>query len=130
MQIELGLEADFYGVDNTCFKLDDCVFEAVEDESDGYRSCMEEVRMKDNTDDLIFFQTPLARVRVEDASDYEKYAGFHDDRFEGYKLVDVNDGHSWLVFGTDHSDSYYPSFTFYYQTKGEAMLNILGSNID
>ena len=64
MKFEVGLEADFYGVDCNCFKLDNCVFEAVEDESDGYRSMMSDVRMKDDTTGLIFFKTPVARVRV------------------------------------------------------------------
>jgi hypothetical protein len=123
MEFKVGLEADFYGVDCNSFKLDNCVFEAVEDESDGYRSMMSEVRMQDCTDNLIFFKTPIARVRVEDESE-----GSYDHRgFDGYKLVDVKDGHVWLLFGTDDPTDYYPSFTFYYQTKGEVVLGILES---
>ncbi len=110
MEIKQGLEADFYGVDNECFKLEQFVFEAVEDPDDGYRSCMQEVRMKDDTEGLIFFTTPLARVRVTENSDSV-------DDFDGYALVDVKDGHEWLVFGTSESSDYYPSFIFCYTPK-------------
>lgn len=118
MEIKSGVEADFYGVDTHCFKLDQYIFEVEEDDSDGYRSSMRDVRMKDDTTGLIFFQTPIARVRIEDASDQRRWEHRAPDApFEGYKLVDVVDGHVWLTFGTDNSDSYYPSFEFYYQTK-------------
>jgi len=128
LTFELGLEADFYGVDCNSFKLDNCVFEAVEDNSDGYRSMLSDIRMKDDVEGLIFFRTPLARVRVEDASDYLRYSFQQpDEPFEGYKLVDVVDGHVWLTFGTEYGDSYYPSFTYYYKTKGEALLDIFES---
>jgi len=117
MVFEIGVEADFYGVDCNCFKLNNCIFEAVENESDGYRSCMEEVRMNDDTKDLIFFNTPLARIRVEDC-----LVGQCDQTFNGYNLVDVNDGFIWLTFGTDNYDDYYPYFAFYYQNKQEWVL--------
>jgi len=38
MEFKIGIEADFYGVDCNSFKLDNCVFEAVEDPRDDYRS--------------------------------------------------------------------------------------------
>lgn len=125
MNFEIGLEADFYGVDCNSFKLDNCVFEAVEDENDGYRSMMSELRVvgEEEVNKLIFFKTPVARVRVEDESE----GTYSSHTFDGYKLVDVKDGHIWLTFGTDNSDNYYPSFSFYYQTKGEAVLGILES---
>jgi len=118
MEFDIGLEADFYGVDCNSFKLDNCVFEAVEDESDGYRSCMAEVRMKDDIKGLIFFQTPLARIRVEERSE-----GRYNHEFEGYNLVDVNDGFVWLTFGADDPHDYYPSFEFFYQHKHEYVLS-------
>lgn len=124
MQFKVGLETDFYGVDNTCFKLDNCIFEAVEDESDGYRSCLKDVKMKDDTEGLIFFQTPIARIRVEEDNEYRSYDRNPDEPFDGYKLVDVTDGHVWLSFGTEKNDSYYPSFIFFYETKGQKVLRI------
>jgi len=78
---------------------------------------MNEVRMQDNTNGLIFFQTPLARVRVEDCT------SGHYGTFDGYNLVDVTDGFVWLTFGTDNCDDYYPMFCFNYQHKGEYVLN-------
>jgi hypothetical protein len=120
MKFEIGLEADFYGVDCYSFKLDDCVFEAVEDESDGYRSCMEEIRMKDDTSGLIFLDQPLARVRIEKTC--EGHYGGNDA--DGFALVDLKDGFVWLKFGTDHADDYYPSFMFNYQHKYEVVLSM------
>lgn len=118
MKFEIGVEADFYGVDCNAFKLNNIVFEAVEDENDGYRSMMSELRIIENKENLIFFETPVARIRIEKRN--EGYYG--DQSFEGYNLVDINDGFIWLTFGTDMSDTYYPSFTFYYQHKHEFVL--------
>jgi hypothetical protein len=94
-------------VDNNCFKLDSVVYEAVEDEEDGYRSCLGCVETRD-VESKIFFRTPVARVVIENAN---------EGSFEGYKLTDLHDGHEWLRFGTDNSDDWYPSFTFDYTPK-------------
>lgn len=102
----VGQEFPFFGVDNNTFKLGDTVYEAVEDESDGYRSMLEDVKVKDH-EGLIFFGQPVATVRL--VSD--------DGEFDGYRLVDVADGHVWLRFGTDAADDYYPMFTFEYAAK-------------
>lgn len=103
----VGKEFDFYGVDNLCFKLGDQIFEAVENEDDGYRSYLGSVEVRDRGD-LIFPRLSFARVRLEDQSDYN---------FSGYAIVGVADGHVWLCFGTDNMDDYYPCFTFEYQAK-------------
>lgn len=93
----------FYGVDNNFFKIGDDFFEAVEDEDDGYRSCMDAVvicaggEYRHN-----FFKTPVANVKAVEGDE------------ETIKLIDES-GHVWLEFGTDHSDSYYPSFVFRYR---------------
>ena len=118
MEFRIGLEADFYGVDCNSFKLDNYIFEAIEDNEDGYRSCMSDIRMKDDTTGLIFFNTPLARIRVEERTDSRS----QKHRFDGYNLVDVTDGFVWLTLGTDNIDDYYPSFEFYYQHKDEYVL--------
>lgn len=101
----LGCEVDFYGVDNNAFKLGSDVFEAIEDPDDGYRSYLRSVEVRD-VEGLIFFERPLARVRVIRNDD--------GGRFDGYSLVDVVEGHTWLRFGTDDLDDYYPSFRFEY----------------
>jgi hypothetical protein len=98
----------FYGVDNNFFKIGDDFFEAVEDEDDGYRSCMDAVvicaggEYRHN-----FFKTPVANVKAVEGDE------------ETIKLIDES-GHVWLEFGTDHSDSYYPSFVFRYSAKAPA----------
>lgn len=98
----------FYGVDNTLFKLGDRVFEAVEDESDGYRSYLQSVEARPDAKG-IFAPAPFAEVRVRET-----------DRgsFDGYELYDRS-GHVWLTIGTNNSDDYYPSFVFTYEPSGE-----------
>lgn len=109
----------FYGVDNNSFKIGVHIFEAEEDEDDGYRSFLRSVEVKDPAG-LIFFGTPIATVRVADldeiSSDRYETRPLHD----GYQLIDVDDGHVWLRFGTDVSDDYYPCFIFDYMPKPPA----------
>jgi hypothetical protein len=108
----VGKEFKFYGVDNCCMKLGNQVFEAVEDESDGYRSYLGSIEVIDlKSTNLIFPRYSFANVRVEE--DW-------GDVFQGYILRDVLDGHEWLRFGTDYCDDYYPVFRFQYQAKKPA----------
>ena len=104
----VGQEFDFSGVDGHTFKLGDTVFEALENEDDGYRSYMDSVEVKDPTG-LIFFGRPLARVKLESINE--------KDVFSGYRLVDIADDHVWLRLGTDNLDDYYPAFIFEYAPK-------------
>lgn len=108
-------EWDFYGVDNHTFCLGKgdtkIVLEAVEDESDGYRSyfgCFSVSPLN-----KIFFRTPLARVHVRKT---EKRVGY--GKFSGWELVDES-GHTWLRVGTDNTDDYYPCFAFEYAVPGD-----------
>lgn len=103
----VGKKHKFYGVDNNQFKLDKVVYEAIEDESDGYRSYMDSVIAKD-VEKSIFFQRAISDVWLVQEDD-----GY----FDGYKLIDVADGHIWLRFGTDKSEDYYPWFVFEYSPK-------------
>lgn len=106
----LGKELKFYGVDNLSFKVNNLVFEVLEDEEDGYRSSLGAVRFDGDWKKfgLIFHRRAFARVRVEE---------YDDGYMEGYCLVDVDDGHQWLRFGTENYDDYYPMFAFHYQAK-------------
>jgi hypothetical protein len=105
----VGTEADFYGVDNHCFKLDDVIYESVEDEDDGYRSMLDCVQINEEAKaSKIFFGLPIARVVVESEDD-----GY----FRGYKLTDLHDSHEWLRFGTEDYDDWYPMFRFEYSPK-------------
>ena len=118
----VGQRFYFYGVDNNRFKLNNTVYEVIENEDDGYRSMLESVIVSEyeiysfiTAKDNIFFDTPLTEVTVVKVGESK-----NDDRwyysFDGWQLVD-DDGHVWLTVGTDNSDNYYPLFTFRYQPK-------------
>ena len=102
---EEGAQYSFYGVDGNYFKLDNRVFEAIEDPSDGYRSYLGSIRHAKNPG-AIFFTTPIARVQVRTVS---------LDTFEGFELVD-RFNHVWLRVGTNTTtDDYYPFFVYRYE---------------
>lgn len=109
MQFEdmIGGTHKFYGVDNNCFKIGFHTFEAVEDPDDGWRSFMKCVEIKIDRE-LIFFGHSLATVRIDRLD--------HPD-VEIYTLIDVDDGHLWLAFGTNQTDEWYPYFMFDYYPK-------------
>jgi len=107
-------ELDFYGVCADCFKIDDMIFEAEKDAEDGLRSYLKTIRLSPREEQsLTFFRRPIARVQVR-LCDFNKSTPY-EDRFRGYALVDLHDGHVWLRVGTDYSDSIYPYFVFRYQ---------------
>lgn len=116
-----GFEFDFYGVDNCQFKLGISgsvfVLEAIENEDDGYRSYLGCIQISEPNG--IFFSTPVAKVRVESFD--ERPGSGHAD--EGYRLVDVENGHVWLTFGTDNYDDWYPCFTFCYEPRKDQLVN-------
>lgn len=102
-----GKTYKFYGVYDTSFKIGPHVFEAVEGESDGYRSYLDTIEsVKDEK--LVFLGRSFATVRVEE---------YNVGDFQGYALIDVKDRHHWLEVGTNYVDDYYPTFVFRYQTK-------------
>lgn len=104
----LGAEFDFYGVDCNEFKLDNTIWEALEDKADGFRSYLGSVVRKESTG--IFFRQPLARVKLKLRKRRSRRV---------FKLVDLSDGHVWLEFGTDHNleNRFYPFFVFRYSPK-------------
>lgn len=116
----VGQEFDFYGVDNTTFKLNDTIWNAIEDESDGYRSYLGSVEAEVRPDS-IYFDRPLARVMLVWLDEYTEkdQSGRYDalSYFSGWRLVDVVDGHVWLTVGTDQMHDYYPCFMFTYNPK-------------
>jgi hypothetical protein len=109
----LNKKVGLCGVDGNAFCLlidgKRVAFEAIEDESDGYRSMLEDVpqvKLKGH----IFFRTPVASVVVKrrESSDRSGCG------FDGYVVEDMKDGHIWLEFGTNRDDGYYPLFVFRY----------------
>ncbi len=114
----VGREMNFYGVVDEKFMLDEVVWEAMENENDGYRSSIGDVVLRNDSHEL-FGKEPLARVRIVDVDRPWDRARDepYDNVDDGYKLVDVQDGHVWLTFGTDNEDDYYPRFVFQYKSK-------------
>ena len=106
----LNIELDFYGATNNKFKVgideDTIIFEVLEDEDDGYRSCLDTVVVSDQTNaDKDFLGKHFAKVCIE-TIEY--------NYFKGYAIKDAASDHNWLEFGTDHADDYYPYFVFRY----------------
>ncbi len=115
----IGQPCDFYGIDNNRFRLgrgaERWTFEAIEDESDGYRSMLDKVATVEEDPGGIFFATPVAVVTPENDASQEEG---DNEPFEGWVLRDAS-GHAWLQLGTHHGDDYYPQFTFLYTPSGE-----------
>lgn len=99
----------FYGVCGNCYKLDNTVWEAFEDESDGYRSYLGSIEQ--SRKEGIFFPDPVAEVEVVNVDDTEGCT------FKGWELVDVDYNHVWLQVGTSNYDDYYPCFVFNYSPR-------------
>jgi hypothetical protein len=100
----VGHEARLYlSLDINTFILGTVKFEVLEDEQDGYRSSMDKVAILDDKVD-IRRQQFLAKVKVL-SSDI------------GFQIVDADDNHLWLEFGTEDTDSYYPLFVFRWTPK-------------
>lgn len=119
IEFKPGLLANFYGVDGNFFKLNDTVFEAVEDECDDYRSELQEVRviaLDTPHEKLIFFNAPIAGIVVHEIED-EGTSPYYSDSFRGYELRDIGDGHVWLRFGTVNYGDYYPMFVWTYTPR-------------
>jgi hypothetical protein len=102
---------DFYGMDNNFFKLDDQIYQAIENESDGYRSYLGEIKpISDEEADsnFIFFQNAVDRVTIVDVS---------NETFHGYEIVAIEDKHTWVRVGTDNVDDYYPMCIIWYHPR-------------
>ncbi|RLC45157.1 MAG: hypothetical protein DRH57_08545 [Candidatus Cloacimonadota bacterium] len=99
-----GKEFYFYGVNENKFKIDDLVFEALEDPNDGYRSSLGAIVVIGDTG--IYHKRPLAKVKMV-------YDDSGDDLL--HKLIDIDTGHVWLAVGTGEFGDYYPYFMFRYK---------------
>lgn len=93
------------------FTLDGKTYEASEDPSDGYRSCMQDIK---ETDRAVAAQFQPCRVvaRYLDRED-----GGECDILE---CLDVVTGKSVLRVGTDRTDDYYPSFVSWFAPEAMA----------
>lgn len=95
------------------FQLGDVEFEVMEDECDGYRSCLGEIK-------VIRVDAPRKDGDFLGIVNVQKV--FEND-FDGFHLVDES-GHIWLTFGTDNVDDYYPCFRFYFQAKKDHVKDV------
>lgn len=102
-----GKDYPFFGVDGNTFKIEGMVFEALEDEDDGYRSYMNSIEVKDPSG-LIFYRSPISFVKI---------VKIETDSFAGYRFIDSFDEHCWLEVGTRDWDDFYPYFIFKYEAK-------------
>ena len=110
-----GLTLEYSGADDASheFMVDGIVFKVLEDPNDGYRSMLGVIEYGEKSNS-IFFRRPLAKVRIET---YEGRDIDYSSGDQGYRLVDIEDGHVWLEFGTDNTDDYYPYFVFRHTPK-------------
>jgi hypothetical protein len=93
----IGYKGNLYTtLEINTFQIGSVKFEVIEDESDGYRSLMQEVKILTRNNPAY---EPIAEIEIKDCE-------------IGYQLVDVEDGHVWLEFGTKNYDEYYPCFVF------------------
>ena len=103
-------EGAFYGACHDYFRVGDTLFRAVEDEYDGYRSALDELLRETVTDSAEgLFNQPIAMVKVVRVDT--------DESFDGYHVIDADDGHRWLEAGTDYECDYYPVYVFSYSPK-------------
>ena len=110
----IGHEYDFYGAFNNKFKLDNVIFEVLENESDGYRSYFGLLILSPDADETGFFSKPIAKIKIVET--YFQPEVINED-FSGYSLIDVIDNHVWLEFGTNYLEDYYPFMVFTYFPK-------------
>lgn len=105
----------FFGAANCQFKIQpetsaqQFVMHAVQGEDDGYRSSFDSLNLIPKSN-VIFCDEALGRVIIREAH------GYGTD-FAGWQLIDADDKHLWLTFGTDCATDYYPQFTFDYSPK-------------
>lgn len=83
------------------FRLNGTVYTAIEDPSDGYRSCMSSLIVSPN-DEMKNVFPPVRVMGIKKAPTY----GTHDT----LQLIDLKTGKVVLEVGTDNDDDYYPSF--------------------
>ncbi|MBK7357536.1 hypothetical protein [Propionivibrio sp.] len=101
------------------FRLDGNVYVAVEDPSDGYRSCMNELTVCEDATMKNVFEPVKVIGRHRDKGTYNSI----DDVLE---LIDAGTGKVVLEVGTENTDDYYPCFVAAFHP--EAMTPNAGGN--
>lgn len=112
----------FEDADAIRFRLDGVTYTAVEDPSDGYRSCMGSLFVSP-TEKMRNVFTPI-RVLGKKKEDgrYQKN--------DTLQLIDVVTGKVVLEVGTDNTDDYYPYFVADFSPENMATNSVLPSHKD
>ena len=122
----IGCEFDFHGAQGSLVRLNDIVYDFLEDPDDGYRSHLGAVRITPASEHTGFFPNPVARVILVSTDNKESWPDewtpppedpYHDGPFSGFYLIDADDYHVWCQIGTEYGDSYYPCFVTHYSPK-------------
>lgn len=122
----LGCEFSFHGMQNNLVRLNDVVYEFLEDPDDGYRSHLGAVRISLASDHTGFFPNSIGTVMLVSTDDPDTWPDnwrppekddWSDSDFSGFFLVDTKDMHIWCQIGTEYSDVYYPCFISRYTPK-------------
>jgi len=106
----VGITGLYEGADESSlvFKFDNILWQAVEDDMDGYRSMLDYVVYADDALQKKFIcNKNLAKVVLEHIDNTEE-----GGTFSGYVLKDIEDGHVWLEIGTNYMDEWYPCVIF------------------
>ena len=123
----VGCEFDFHGAQGVFIRLNDIVYEFLEDPDDGYRSHLGAVRITPASEHTGFFPNPIAKVILVSTDDKESWPDewtpppmpgeYCDAPFQGFYFIDADDYHVWVQVGTEYMDSYYPCFVTHYSPK-------------
>ena len=122
----VGCEFDFHGAQGALVRLNNVVYEFLEDPDDGYRSHLGAVRTTPASDHTGFFPNPIAKVILVSTDDQDSWPEgwtpppeepYHDGPFSGFFFIDAVDHHIWAQIGTEYHDSYYPCMVTHYSPK-------------
>lgn len=122
----IGCEFDFHGAQDNLVRLNNVVYEFLEDPDDGYRSHLGAVRISPAAEHTGFFPNPVAKVILVSTDNKESWPDewtpppedpYSDGPFSGFYLIDADDYHVWVQIGTEYRDSYYPCMVTHYSPK-------------
>jgi hypothetical protein len=112
-----GVEYDHWETDRSAiyFTLNDITYVAMEDDNDGYRSAMEEIKLADNvideiSDKVIRSAPKQLQNRFKPVQVLCVMRLYGRDGCYILDCYDVITGKLVLSIGTDNTDDYYPSF--------------------
>lgn len=94
-------EDETYDAQAFTFILDGVIYTAIEDNNDGYRSAMDELKVNEFVCNNIFEPIQVLGIYIDKSGGYDEADLLHLYGMNGKLLLEV---------GTSNSDDYYPSF--------------------